>query len=122
MRGFISQHKPIPKIGGGKELVIRTAVYLSVINFALIAPTAYAVLKPSIVDIVPWMSFGVFMGILVGLVLVIMFLEYKFMMPSHIAFLSGQKYKHENPFREDLEEANERLKRIEKKLGIEEEK
>lgn len=120
MRRFISQHKPIPRIGGGKEVLIRTAVYLSMINFALIAPTAYAVLKPSIIGLIPWMSFGVFMGILVSIVLVIMFLEYKFMMPSHIAFLSGQKYKHENPFREDLEEANKRLKRIEKKLGIEE--
>jgi len=96
-------------------------VYLSMINFALIAPTAYAVLKPSIVGIIPWMSFGVFIGILVGLVLVTMFLEYKFMMPSHIAFLNKQVYKHESPVRKDLREVLKRLERIEEKLGIEEE-
>jgi len=94
-------------------------VYLSMINFALIAPTAYAVLKPSIVGIIPWMSFGVFIGILVGIVLVVMFLEYKFMMPSHIAFLNEQKYKHESPIRLDLEEILRRIKEMERKLGIE---
>ncbi len=114
---LVRQYNFGPWLGGLKDLFSRTTLYISIINFILIAITAYEVtLKSLILQYVPWMSFWVYFLTLVAIVLLVMVLEFKFIVPSHYTFINKQEYEHQSLYAKDLKEIKERLKMIEEKL------
>ena len=99
-------------LGGAKELVMRTMFYITAINFLLIAVTAYhTTLRPYLP-----ISFWGFLAFLVVVVIIAMVIEYKIILPSSIAFLNAQVYKHRNPLVDDILEIKKKLERIEANL------
>ncbi len=99
-------------IGSMKEVLAHTLFWVSMINFVLIAATFYnTTFYPVIKDKLPNFSFILFLGALSVVVLIAMFVEYKFIIPSVLAFRNKQEYKHQNLIRRDLE-------KIKLKLGI----
>jgi len=102
-------------LGALKDLFGRTAFYISIGNFVLIAVTAYhTTLRDPILGWLPWFTFPLFMGVVVMLVLLAMILEYKFVVPSSITFINRQVYEHRSLLRRDLEQITERLTEMEK--------
>lgn len=128
MKKDLLTQRNIPWIGMLKDLAVMTMFYVSIINFLLIAITAYfTTLRPFILIHAPWFKAWIFIGLLVLLALVLMFLEYKFVYASYFTFRNKQEYEHENLLRkkiEDLEKKldslsslEEQLKSLSKKLG-----
>ena len=61
----------------------------------------------------PWLSFPVFIGLILLLILFLMWLQHKFAQPSIMVYWNKMFYEQDNPMTRDLKE-------IKKKLGIEE--
>jgi len=106
-----------PWLGGFKDLFSRTMLYISIINFILIAITAYHVtLKVFLLQYLPWMSFWMYFIGLVVIVLLAMVLEFKFIIPSHYTFLNRQEFEHQNLIRKELEGIKKELEELRKEL------
>ena len=100
-------------VGGAKEVLGHTIFWVSMINFVLIAATAYnTTLKDYIINYMGWVTFPLFMLFLAIVVFIAMLIEYRFIIPSVMAFRNKQEYEHQNLIRKDLD-------KIKKKLGIE---
>ena len=78
------------------------------------AGTFYGVQKQNIHHLMPWMSFQLFLALIIILGLGLLLIFYKFIYPSYYKFLNEQTYKHENPMQKDLA-------LIKKHLGIKDE-
>ena len=117
--GFTKQYKISGKIGGFKDLLMRTLFYVSIINFMLIAVTAYhTTLRDTLQAWFSWLSFPIFLGILVVGLLLMMILEYKIVLPSTWVFMNKQQYEHQNLIREQLDKIEKTLGEIQRKQGI----
>ena len=115
---IISQSKTNTWIGSVKEILAHTVFWVSMINFVLIAATAYnTTLFPYINTYFNWVTFPIFMLALTIIVGIAMLIEYKVIIPSVISFRNRQEYEHENLLRKDLAEIKERLERIENSLN-----
>ena len=109
------QYNSGPWLGGFKDLASRTIMYLSALSFTQISATFYyTTLKPVVAQHAPWISFGLYFSVLVFLILLIMLLEYKFIVPSSYTFQNWQEYSHQNLIRGDLRKILDRLDEIEK--------
>jgi len=109
LKGLFKQHR-ISRVGGFKDMLTQTVFYISMINFVLIAVTAYnSTLRAIIIEWIPGFKLWMFFGILIILVLVAMVLEYKYIAPSLYSFRSKQMFEHES-------KVTDALKRIEKHL------
>ena len=107
------QYKVSGKIGGFKDLLGRTLFYVSIVNFILIAATAYHTTLRDIVHTwLPWFNFPVFLGVLVAGLLLMMILEYKVVLPSAWAFSNRQQYEHQNLLRKQLDRIEETLEEM----------
>lgn len=102
-------------IGGVKTIFQRSQFYLSLINFLLLLTTAY---YTTIRHVIPWLPFEVFLVLLVALLVGLMALEYLVIFPSQVRFQKRQAYLRD-PIARDVRKINDRLKNIEKELGIE---
>lgn len=106
----------LPWIGGVKVVLGQTIFYFSVINFILIAITAYhTTLRDFFLVHVPWVKFWMFMLVLAVLIFILMFLEYKFIMASHFSFQSKQLFEHQSKVMDKLNEIEKILAEKEKK-------
>ena len=112
MRWIPKQRRVGRFIGGIKELLGRVTFYISMMNFLMLAATAY---YTTIRHFLP-ISFWIFLAILVAIVITAMILEYTVILPSQIAFMNWQIYTHENPIRKDLEKVMAKLEEIERVL------
>lgn len=114
------QHDLGPYVGGFKDLAQRSMFYVTAINFILTIGISYSVFVNQ------WFGIGVFLGLLAFAVLVMMLVEYKFILPSTWSFVNRQTYKHKNPlltkFEEFEEKMDKRMDVIEKKLNTIEDK
>jgi len=103
-RGVMRQHAVGSWLGGLKDLIMRVLLYVSLINFLLIVATAYnTTLRDTLQVWAPWLSFPVFLGALVLLLLLLMILEYKVVLPSSWSFVNKQQYEHQSPVKEQLD-------------------
>jgi len=100
-------------IGAVKELMSRVTFYVSVLNFLMLAVTAY---YTTIRHVLP-IPFWIFFAILIVIVIIAMILEYTIVLPSQIAFINWQVYTHENLIRRDLEKVMKKLEEIEQQLA-----
>jgi len=112
---MLRQHSWGKKVGGIKDVALHTAAWLSMVNFALIAMTAYhTTLREFILQYIPWLTLTIFMLFMFVLVVVAMIVEYKFIIPSTWAFRNLQQYEHQYPIKKDLEKLSKKLDKIEK--------
>jgi len=113
---IISQ-KTIPWIGGLKDIFVMVAFYMSIINFTLVAITAYntGIRDWLIQHGLHWIKVYIWLGFMAIIALVAMLIEYKIVYPSFYAFRSRQEYKHESPFRKLQEEILKKQEEILKK-------
>jgi len=110
LRGIFKQYR-LPWIGGFKEMLAQTVFYISMINFVLIAITAYnTTLRTYLQSWIPSFQLWMFFLALVTLVFLIMIVEYKFIAPSLYSFRSRQMFEHESKIMDIL-------KRIEGRIG-----
>ncbi|MBT9151556.1 MAG: hypothetical protein DDT40_01752 [candidate division WS2 bacterium] len=86
MRWFFRQCK-IPWIGGLKDVLDHTLIFVSAINFVLIGVTAHEVV---VIRHLPWLRLWMFFGILILVVVIGMCFVYKFLLPSYYAFRAKQ--------------------------------
>jgi hypothetical protein len=103
----------VKPLGALKDLAIRSAFYITVLNFAQISVTAY---YTTLRYYLPF-NFYMYFALLVVLIMAMMAFEYFVMMPSQIAWLNEQMYKHQNPIVSDLRRIEKRLVRIERVLN-----
>lgn len=112
-RSLTKQYKVSGKIGGFKDLLMRTLFYVSIINFILIAVTAYSItLRGTLQSWFPWFNFPIFLTVLVVGLLLMMILEYKVVLPSTWTFTNRQQYEHQNLIRKQLDRIEQTLKKI----------
>lgn len=105
---MFKQHR-LPFIGGLKDVLAHTAFWISIVNFSLIGVTAYnTTLRAYLIEYTPWLKIWMFLGVLVVIVGVMMFLEYKFIMPSYYSFRERQ-YTNDSDIRKLLVEVLKKL-------------
>ena len=116
LKKILKQYK-IPWVGGFKETLAQAAFWLTVINFNLIAITAYntTLSEPTSNFYLPWLNFPVFIGTLVFLVFIGMVIEYKFIVPSLYMFRSRQMFEHESTITRKLDKILKELKKKDEK-------
>lgn len=113
---LLKQHQLGQFPGAAKSIFGRTLVYVGYANFSMIAAMAYTTFSDPLVHYIPWLSFRMFLGVLAIGLLVVMLLDYKFMLPSEWNFSWRQQWKHANPIREELKKLWDKLDKIEKKI------
>ncbi len=92
--------KRIRYIGAIKNILARSTFYISMLNFAMLAATSYAVVVKKVILIPFWIFF---LLLLIGIGAMMIF-DYTIMLPSETSFINWQAYEHNNPLRKDLEE------------------
>ncbi len=106
----IAKQSNLPWIGPLKDIAMSTVFYMSIINFILIAVTAYyTTLRPFLLVYAPWFKVWMWLGLLVIIVLVMMVLEYKFVYASWYTFRNRQEFEHENLIRKEIQELRKDL-------------
>jgi len=108
----VPSQRRVRYIGGFKNLLMRTTSYIAILNFLMIAVTAYYTTVRYFLPI----PFAIFMLCLVLLVFVAMLIEWRYVLPSEIRFLVWQQYIHENPLVRDVKELKEAVKRLEREM------
>ena len=117
---FLKQYK-IPWVGGFKDVVAQLIFYVSIVNFTLIVVTAYnTTLRDFILQWLPGFKLWMFFAILIIILFGLMVLEYKFIVPSLYSFRGKQMFEHQSKVMDELIKTQKALKRIEKRLGIDE--
>lgn len=108
--GGVKQNTKVSKwLGGLKDIFAMSSIYLSGVNFLLIAMTAYnTTIKPMLgqpgasLVYLPWMRVQWFIALLALFMLAMMLFEYKVVYPSYYKFKNEQEYNHGNLLRQDL--------------------
>ena len=115
---LLRQHQLGQLPGAIKSVFSSTLAYVGYINFILIVAVAYnTTLREPLHQYFPWLTFPLFLGGTIAVVIIAMAFEYKFMMPSSINFGLQQSWRHRNPIRSELMEIRKRLDKIDAKLG-----
>jgi predicted membrane protein len=107
MRLF-KQHD-IKFIGAFINILYLTMPLFGIVSYAMSAVTLYTVTLPYTKPIMPWFNLYIFFGILIGICFIAMFVFYKFLYPSYLAFVNKQSYIHNNPIQKDLQKIKIKL-------------
>lgn len=101
-------------IGAFQVQVMNSFFYLNLISSAMMILTFWYTAGYQIADkYFPWLSLRMFVLVVIILFGLIMFIDYKFILPSRQAFINNQSFKHENEAMIAIRDIQERLKRIE---------
>jgi len=114
---LVKQHQLGQLPGAAKSSFGRVLVYMGYANFSMIAAMSYATFSGTLLQYIPWLTFKIFLAIMVAGLLVVMLLDYKFMLPSEWSFTQEQMWRHMNPTRAELKRMWEKLDKIEKKIA-----
>jgi hypothetical protein len=104
------KQKNIPWLGGFIEALFNALPFLSIINFLSIIVVLYENTKVWLVHYMPWLNLWSFVAIMTIVVLLMIYLVYKYVLSSLWAFRGKQMFQNEN-------DIIERLDRIEKMLN-----
>ena len=107
------KQKNVKGLGALVEALFNSLPFLSIINFLSILVVLYSTTFPYIKEYAPWINFWMFIGFLVALTLVAMFLVYKFVIPSIWTFRGAQMFGFDNEISKKLDKILERLERLE---------
>ena len=119
MKGLFKQYN-LKWIGSFLNVLYMASPLLGIAVSVIECGTFYTVQRAGIHQLVPWMSFPIFISMVILLGLVVLFIFYKFVYPSYYAFVNKQTYMHQNPMQKDLAELLAKQKKIMKRLNIEE--
>jgi hypothetical protein len=113
--------------GALMTLAGRLNIYVGLINLVLISFFAYPTVSGFIVNYTGIsIPFWIFILAIIIIPFIIMGLEYKFSLPSYIAFNNQQAYAHDNPIRRDIEDMQKDITEIkgilEKLLDLQQQK
>ena len=115
IKNVLKQYK-VPWIGGMKDLLGQLVLYVSMFNFALIVVTAYnTTIREYIIVWIPGFQLWMLFAILILIIVVLMIIEYKFIVPSLYQFRTNQMFKHESEIIDALNDIKKRLDEIEGK-------
>jgi len=110
---LVKQSKPNLWLGGIVNLYSGSSIYQTVVSaFFLSAVTYNTTIRETLVSILPWMNFWIFLCILIIGNLVLMVLHNKFVQPSIVAWSNRQGFKHDSPFRTLQESVDSKCDRI----------
>jgi hypothetical protein len=103
-------------IGALKTVFGQVGQYISFVTMGLAAIAAYPVISSWLVSV--GLSFPLlgYVLIMVGIILLICILEYIFGQPSTFSYWNEQWWEHDNPMRKEMDDLNEYIKIIEKKI------
>lgn len=92
--------------------------YVSAVNMALLAATAYnTTVRDWVLEYIGWnMSFGMFVVIMVAIVGVGFLIEYMISVPALIAESNFQMYEHQSPIKRDFDEVKAKQAELETNL------
>lgn len=122
---LLKQTKALPLLGAIQIQFSNISLYLSLYSFFTLSLVLWSTTIVYIAWWPRWITLPTFFVLAILGAMVVMFLDYKFVYPSRVAFLNEQSCKHPNPAMESLlrveavqkEQAAE-IKAIRKKLGI----
>lgn len=110
-RKILTQHR-VPWIGGFKETLSQVLWWGTPVNFVMLAATFY---YTTMREIWPWFNFTWFIGIIILGVIIIFFIEYKYIVPSIWEFRGRQMFGYQSNIIEKLDTIIKRLDKIEGK-------
>ena len=105
----------VPWIGSGTNVLFTTLPFFSLINFLSIIIVLYATTSSYVKEFAPWLTFGIFIIILIPIVLLVMFLVHKFVLPSMWTYREKQMFSYSSDIANTLKSIDARLKRLEEK-------
>lgn len=105
-------------LGAVQVQITSTFFYVSVVNTILLAITFWYTAGYRIQRFVPWANIWIFLGSAIVLFLIVMIIDFKFILPARQAFQNEQACKHENPAMDSLNRIEADLKLIKKEMGI----
>jgi len=108
------KQKTIPGLGAFIESLYTVLPILSVMNFVAIAIVLYTDVQPYLLVHLPWVQLWMFLLILSIVVLLLMWMAYKYILPSMWTFRGRQMFEHESAVVDRLDEISERLGKLEK--------
>lgn len=116
---FLSKHYEGSYIGGILETYQRSGIVVSGVQFLVVIIIFYTTsAKPIIVQHIPWLSFPLYMLVIITGIIILMALVRVWVIPSAYTFLVQQMWHNNNPMRTKLEEMEKNQIIIMKKLGI----
>lgn len=116
----IKQNKLPPWVGAFQVQVTNSMFYVNLISSGMMVLTFWYTAGYQIRDrYMPWLNIWMFVAVVAVVVIVVMFMDYKFVYPSRQAFQNEQACKHENPAMEELRAIRENQRKIMQRLGIE---
>lgn len=91
-------------------MLANTLVWVGILNFLMIAGVAYwTTVRETLSKYLPWFNFWCWALLLIIVLATAMFLVWKFLYPSFIAFRNKQEFEHQNLIRKELEGIKEIL-------------
>ena len=116
---FFTKHYSGSYIGGILETYQRAGIFISALQFLAVVVIFYTTsAQPAIELYTPWLSFTLYMGIVIVGILLLMVAVKLLVIPSSYTFLNKQMWTNNNPMRAKLEEIEARQKMIMEKLGL----
>lgn len=112
---LLKQHQLGKLPGAAKASFGRTLTYVGYVQFCMIAAMAFVTFGTTFAQYAPWLTFKIFVGVMVVGLLALMLLDYKFMLPSEWNFTQKQMWEHMNPTRAEFEGLGKRLDEADKK-------
>jgi len=117
----IKQSKPRLWVGRLQMQLINTqSLYVGMAqSLMMLGMFWYTTAAPNVRPVAPWFNFWFFLGLIVVGIMAVMVFDFVFVYPSRQSYLNQQAYKHENPVVEDIKRIDERVNKIFKHLGLE---
>ena len=98
------QRNTSPRIGALIHAYSSTAILYSPLTLIGVATTVYGLWgRDMITEWLPWFTFPMLVGCMVGFILIMMVFFYKVIIPSQVAWSVQQDYKHRNPLVKDIQ-------------------
>ncbi len=106
------KQKNIPWLGAIVDSLYTSLPLLSIINFLSITTVLYATLKEYLLHWAPWLTFGMFIGFLSLLTILMMVIMYLFILPSIWTFRDKQMYGFESVLMKEIQTLKEEIQKI----------
>jgi hypothetical protein len=116
---ILKQSGTVEWLGALQVQVSNSMFYMSMVSTGMMILTFWYTAGYQIQQqYLKWLTLGWFIAFVVVLFGLVMFIDYKWILPSRMAFVNKQAYKHENQAMDEILAIHKEIKEIEKKLGI----
>lgn len=110
---LVLKQRVVPYVGAARMAVAGVMFYSSPMSLMLMGLTTYQlVIKPWAVAHTPWLTLWVFLGLLVIPAIILLILEWKFVIPSVYSASNAQSAAHNSPIYKDTQKIIKLLKEM----------